>query len=157
MCSCSLESQLCPGLHQKKHSQQVKGGDLDLVRYLLEYHVQMWSPQNKRDMDRGAIQPLQRRAKKMTQRIEQLPCENRLRELRLFSLNKRRLWGDLRAAFQYLKGYYKKEGDRLFSRVCCDRTRGNGFKLKEGRFRLGIMEKLSYSKGREALEQVAQR
>ena len=40
-------------------------------------------------------------------------------------------------AFQSLKGAYKKDGDRLFSRACCDRTRGNGFKLKEGRFRLG--------------------
>ena len=41
-------------------------------------------------------------------------------------------------AFQCLKGDYKKDGDKLFSRACCDRTRGNGFKLKEGRFRLGI-------------------
>ena len=38
-------------------------------------------------------------------------------------------------AFPDLKGIYKNEGDRLFSRVCGDRTRGNGFKLKEGRFR----------------------
>ena len=44
-------------------------------------------------------------------------------------------------AFQYLKGSYRKEGDRLFSRVCCDRTGGNGFKLKERRFRLGIRKK----------------
>ena len=41
-------------------------------------------------------------------------------------------------AFQCLKGSYRKEGDRLFSSICCDRTRGNGFRLKEGRFRLGI-------------------
>jgi len=39
---------------------------------------------------------------------------------------------------QYLKGAYKKDGDRVFSRACCDRTRGNGFSLKEGRFRLDI-------------------
>jgi len=52
-----------------------------------------------------------------------------------------RLWEDPTAAFQYVKGSYKKEEDRLFSRVCCDRTRGNGFKLKEGRFRLGIRKK----------------
>ena len=43
------------------------------------------------------------------------------------------------AAFQYLKRSYRKEGDRLFSRVCGNSTRGNGFngfKLKEGRSRL---------------------
>ena len=44
-------------------------------------------------------------------------------------------------AFQCLKGSYRKEGDRLFSRVCGDRTRGNGFKLKECRFRLDMSEK----------------
>ena len=47
-------------------------------------------------------------------------------------------WGDLIAAFQYLKRIYMKEEDRLFSRACCDRTRENGFKLKVERFRLDI-------------------
>jgi len=56
-------------------------------------------------------------------------------QLGLFSLEKRRLWGHLRVDFQYLKGGCKKEGDRLFNRMCYDRTRGDGFKLKEGRFR----------------------
>jgi len=41
-------------------------------------------------------------------------------------------------AFQYLKGAYKKDGDRLFSRAFCNRKRGNGFKPKGGRFRLDI-------------------
>ncbi|KAK4807060.1 LOW QUALITY PROTEIN: hypothetical protein QYF61_018401 [Mycteria americana] len=59
-------------------------------------------------------------------------------KLGLFILEKRRLWGDLIAAFQYLKGASKKDGERLFTRACCDRTRGNGFKMKEGRFRLDI-------------------
>jgi len=37
-----------------------------------------------------------------------------------------------------MKGSYKRERGRHFSRVCCDRTRGNGFRLKEERFRLDI-------------------
>jgi len=67
----------------------------------------------------------------------------------LFSLEKRRLQGELVVAFQYLKGAHKKDGDRLFSSACCDRTRGNGFKLKEGRFRLDIKEEIFHTEGGE--------
>jgi len=49
----------------------------------------------------------------------------------LFSPEKRRLWGDLIAAFQYLKRADKKAGEGLFTRTWSDRTRGNGLKLKE--------------------------
>ncbi|KAK4827320.1 hypothetical protein QYF61_016570 [Mycteria americana] len=60
----------------------------------------------------------------MLRGLVHLCCEDRLRELGLFSLEKRRLQGDLTAACQYLKGASKKDEDRLFHRICCDRTRG---------------------------------
>ena len=44
-------------------------------------------------------------------------------------------------AFQYLKGAYKQGGEWLFTRVNSDRTKGNGFKLRQGRFRLDIRRK----------------
>jgi len=66
--------------------------------------------------------------------------DERLRELGLLSLEQRRLQGNLIAAFQYLKGAYRKDEDKL-STASCNRTRGNGFNLKEGRFRLDIRKK----------------
>ena len=62
--------------------------------------------------------------------MEHLSYEDSLRQLGLFSLERRRLQGDLIAACQYLKGSDRKEVDRLFSSICGDRTRGNVFKLK---------------------------
>ncbi|KAM6358371.1 centrosomal protein of 128 kDa isoform 4-T10 [Alca torda] len=83
-----------------------------LVRHHLQYCVQLWSSQHRKDMD--LLDRVQRRATKTIRGMEHLSYEDRLRELE-FSLVKRRLWGDLIGAFQYLKGAYKKDEDSLLA------------------------------------------
>ena len=73
------------------------------------------------------------------------------------TVEKRRLWGDLIAAFQYFKTVRKHEGSQLFTWVNSDRTRRNGFKLKEGRYRLDVGGDFFFTESDEVLAQAGQR
>ena len=109
------------------------------VRAHVEHCVQAWVPQHRKDVE--FLEQVERRATKMARGLEHLSCEERLRELGLFSLEKRSLQGDLMVSCLYLKGAYKQEGERLFRRVDGHGTGGNDFKLKQGRCSLDMRRK----------------
>ncbi|GAB0176015.1 hypothetical protein GRJ2_000066700 [Grus japonensis] len=109
-----------------------------LVRPHLEYCIQLWGPQYRRDME--LLERVQRRATKLIRGLEHLCYEDRLR-VGVVQPGEEKALGTPYSSLPVSKGAYRKDGEGLFMRECSDRTRGNGFKLKEGRFRLDVRKK----------------
>ena len=102
-----------------------------LVRPQLEYAVQFWSPTLRKDIDR--LEKVQARATKLIPSVRHMSYERRLAKLNLYSLEKRRLRGQLIETFKILKGIENIDYSKLFT-LSNNQTRSNGWKLDLKRF-----------------------
>jgi len=136
---CIPEGQPSPGLRPEQHGQQgdagssaplLCSGETPLGVLCSALEPSAWERH-------GLVGVAPEEARATIRGLEPLSYEDRLTELGLFSLEKRRLWGDLPVP----EGACKRAGEGHSTRACGNRTRGNGFKLKEGRFRLDIRKK----------------
>ena len=88
--------------------------------------------------DANKLERVQRRLTRRIRGLETKPYEERLKELGVFSLEKRRQRGDMISPFKHLKGSHSEKGQDLFSVIPECRMCNNGLKLKEVRFWLNI-------------------
>ena len=85
-------------------------------------------------MDINSLESIQRRMTKIIHNIRHLPYEERLKQLHLHSLERRRVRGDLIETYKWIKGINKGDINKVLKFSSQKRTRSNGFKLDKFRF-----------------------
>lgn len=115
-----------------------------LVRPYLQFPVQFWAPQFRKDIE--VLELVQRRAKKQEKGLEHMSCQEWLRARQLLSLQKRRLMEDLIILCNSLAEGCSQVRVRLCSQATSGR-RGHNWKLCQGRFRLATRRRISSHRG----------
>jgi len=99
-----------------------------LVRAHLESRVQLWSPQHRTDMD--LLEQVQRRPTKILRDGRPL-VQGQAERVRAVQPEEEKAPGRPCSSLPIPEGTYNKAGEGLLIGACSDRTRGDGFKLKE--------------------------
>ena len=106
------------------------------IRPHLEYCVQAWNPCMQKDII--TLERVQRRATKLVSAIRELTYPERLQELQLYSLEQRRLRGDLIETFKILNGFERVDQNKFFKIATVTETRGHDLKLFKPRLQKSL-------------------
>ena len=109
-----------------------------MVRPHLEYGNIIWHPRYRRD--KLEVEKIQRRATRLIPSLKGMSYEERLRALKLPSLEHRRRRGDMIQVFKILKGIDRLDPDQFFTMSAESTTRGHGLKMMKTFSRLGVRQ-----------------
>ena len=107
-----------------------------LLRSHLEYGIQFWSPHIRKNVE--VLERIQRRFRKMLPGSECMVYDQRLRELGLYTLERRRMRGDLIDVYKILRGINRVDSQRILPRTPLLVTRGHAFQVRGGKFKRDI-------------------
>ena len=112
------------------------------VRPHLEYSIQAWRPHFRKDIN--MLEAVQRRATRMVPYLKKLDYKDRLKELNLYSVERRYMRGDMIEVYKILNGIDNISFNEFFEMFDTSITRGNSYKIKMKHSRLD-MRKYSFA------------
>ena len=157
ICSAAAKANRILGLIKKTFTYITKESFLILyktyVRPHLEYCVQAWSPHFQKEKD--VLEKVQRRATKMVPELRQLPYENRLKQLGIFTLENRRIRGDVIEVFKIINGIENVQQENFFFIKRAYRgLRGHPFVLEKQRSKYDLRKYFFFKQSSVAVEQL---